>query len=279
MARRIPGAGAAPYVEGMTKQPRTTTTAALALGLTVLTVAALAGCSTEEVSDGKAEHRSFALSGKRLTVVSDDGKVELVPVRAGKQGGAGRKLEVTRWFKASKVKGKASVSWRMEGDTLRLKTTCTGIIVDCDTRHRVKVPDDVAVSVRARDGNVVADGFRTPLTIRTKDGNVNVRDARAPLTISTSDGNVRAERLRSPSVSAQSRDGYLKLGFSEAPSSVRTGSRDGSTTVTAPRTPYAVRTDVRDGSAEVSLPRDDASSRSISATSRDGDVTLRPSPR
>ncbi|MCT2589079.1 DUF4097 domain-containing protein [Streptomyces sp. N2-109] len=259
---------------------KTTAAGALALGLTMITGAALSGCSTEEVSDGKAEHRSFAFTGKRLTVDSGDSKVEVVPVRTGGKGGkAGseRKAEVTRWFKASKVKGTAKVSWTMEGNTLRLKTTCSGIIVDCETRHRIEVPDDTAVTVRSRDGNVVANGFRAELSIRTTDGNVNVSDARAPLTIRTTDGNVRAERLRSPSVSADTRDGYLILGFSRPPSSVRTGSHDGSTTVTAPRTPYDISTNAKDGSVKVSLPRDKASDRAIDASSHDGDITLRAS--
>ncbi|WP_367124874.1 DUF4097 family beta strand repeat-containing protein [Streptomyces phytohabitans] len=253
------------------------TTAGGALALTLIAVlAALSGCSMQKVSDGEAEHRSFALTGRKLTVVSDDSRLELVPVDRAADGDGKRRLDVTRWFKASKLNGKVGVSWKLEGgDTLRLKVTCTGVVVDCSARHRVEVPRDVALDVRSHDGRVVANGFSTPLSIRTGDGSVGVRGASAALRISTRDGSVRAEELRSPTVTAASHDGSLELGFREAPTSVRTESHDGSTTLTAPRTPYRVEADAKDGSVDVSLPRADDSRRSIEAISHDGSITLR----
>ncbi|WP_344522624.1 DUF4097 family beta strand repeat-containing protein [Streptomyces albiaxialis] len=250
------------------------TVAASALAVSLFGVVALSACSAEEVSDGKAEHREFALQGKNLTVVSDDSKLELVPVKAD---GTGRSVDVTRWFKASKVKGEAKASWSMEGgNTLRLTTKCTGFIVDCSTRHKVEVPEDVAVTVRGGDGHVVASGFRTPLSIRTHDGNVNVSDVTAPLTLRTGDGNVRAERLRSASVTATGRDGYQLLSFAEAPSSVRTDVRDGRTTVTVPKkSAYRVTTKTADGSAKVTVPRDAKAPRRVHATAHDGRVAVR----
>lgn len=243
--------------------------------VSALTVSLMTGCSVDEVSDGKAEHRNFALQGERLTVVSDDSRLDLVPVE---RQGDGRKIEVTRWFKASKVSGKARVSWVMEGgNTLRLKTTCGGFVVDCDTRHRVEVPDDVAVRVRSEDGRVTAKDFSTPLAVTTQDGNVNISGTSGPLTLRTADGNVRAERLRSPSVSATTRDGYLALAFARAPESVRSHVRDARTTVTVPKPAeggYAVRTKAREGRVKTSLPRDASAPRGIDAASRDGNITI-----
>ena len=248
-----------------------------ALAATALAVTALSACSAEKVSDGKAEHKQFALRGKKLTVVSDDAKLELVP--AGKDSARGTSVDVTRWFEASKVAGDAKISWAMEGGhTLRLKTTCTGFIVDCSARHKVKIPADVAVTVRAGDGQVVASGFRTPLSIRTRDGNVNVSDIAAPLTLRTNDGNVRAERLRSPSLTATGRDGYQLLSFAEPPSSVRTDVRDGRSTVTVPKkAAYHVTAKAApDGSAKVAVPRDRKSAHRIQVTAHDGRVAVRP---
>lgn len=255
------------------------TTAAAALALTVITTAAtLSGCSMEQVSDGKAKHKSFELTGRQLTVVTGDGKLELVPVDRKADGDGKRQLDVTRWFKASKLNGKVGASWQLEnGDTLRLKTKCSGVLVDCSNRHRVEVPRDVSVKVRAQDGQVVANGFSTPMSIRSSDGNVNVSGASAPLKIRTQDGRVRAEKLRSRSVSVATHDGYVVLGFRETPTSVRTSSHDGSTTVTTPRAPFRIETEAKDGSVDVSLPRQKSSSRSIEATSHDGDITLRAS--
>lgn len=257
------------------------TTAAAALALTVITAAAtLSGCSMEQVSDGKAEHKSFELTGRQLTVVTGDSKLELVPVdrKADGDGDGERQLDVTRWFKASKLNGKVGASWQMkDGNTLRLKTKCSGVLVDCSNRHRVEVPSDVTVKVRAKDGHVVANGFSTPMSIRSADGNVNVSGASAPLKIRTQDGSVRAEKLRSRSVSAETHDGGVVLGFRETPTSVRTSSHDGSTTVTTPRAPFRIKTEAKDGSVDVSLPRQESSARSIEATSHDGSITLRSS--
>ncbi|MDJ1137405.1 DUF4097 family beta strand repeat-containing protein [Streptomyces iconiensis] len=253
--------------------------AAGALALTVaavLTASLTSGCGVDEVSGGKAEHKSFAFKGKRLTVVSDDGRLDLVPVE--RRGGA-RDIEVTRWFRASKVSGKVRTSWKMEGgNTLRLKTTCSGIVVDCNTRHRVEVPRDVAVKAISHDGRVVAKGFSAPLAIRISDGNVNLSGVSGPLTLRAGNGNIRAERLRSPSVSADTRDGYLALAFARPPESVRTHVADGRTTVTVPKPGtggYDVRTKSRDGRVKTSIPRDASAPRSIDASSRDGNITLR----
>ncbi|AXK33436.1 hypothetical protein DVA86_13005 [Streptomyces armeniacus] len=255
----------------------TKTTAGAALALALIAVAAtLSGCSMEQVSDGKAKHKSFALTGRQLTVVTGDSRLELVPVDREADAAGTRQLDVTRWFKASKLNGKVGADWELEGgDTLRLKVTCKGLMVDCSARHRVEVPRDVAVDVRSQDGRVSASGFSTPLSIRTADGDVEVRGAGADLKLRTADGDIRAEKLRSRSVSARSQDGSLTLGFREPPTSVRTESQDGSTTVTAPRTPYRIRTDTADGSVDVSLPRRKSSPRSIEATAQDGSITLR----
>lgn len=253
-------------------------TSASALALTALTAltVSLTGCSVDEVSEGEAEHRSFALRGERLKVVSDDGRLDLVPVE--RRGGE-RDIKVTRWFKASKVSGKTRVSWKMEGgNTLRLKTRCSGFVVDCNVRHKVEIPEDVAVTARSRDGRVTAKEFRTPLAVTTNDGNVNVTRTSGPLTLSTADGNVRAEGLRSPTVSAKSRDGYLALDFARPPRSVRTHVLDGRTTLTTPKPAqggYDVRAKAREGRVKASIPRDPSASRTIDTSTRDGNITLR----
>ncbi|NGO71294.1 DUF4097 family beta strand repeat-containing protein [Streptomyces boncukensis] len=250
-----------------------TTAARSTLALAATAVLAVSGC-TDQVSEGKAEHRSFAFKGRSLTVVTDS-KLELVP-----GGSGGGSADVTRWFKASKVAGTAKTSWTLEGgSTLRLSSKCSGFVVDCSLRHRVKVPRDVAVTVRAQDGRViVGGGFRAPLSVRTREGNINVSGLSAPLTLKTRDGNVRAERLRSRSVRATTAEGYQLIGFSEAPSSVRTANRDGRTTVTvpkAPKTAYQVGTRTRDGSAKVAVPRAGEAGHRIDATTRDGRIALR----
>src|SRR5882762_88643 len=85
----------------------------LAAGGAVLVSVAVTGCA--DAGDAKAEHKSFALSGKTLTVDSDNSQIELVPADV-------KDVEVTRrvdgWvFMGTGPKAK----WSMKDGTLTLR--------------------------------------------------------------------------------------------------------------------------------------------------------------
>ena len=66
------------------------------------------------------------------------------------------------------------------------------------------------------------------------------------------------------------------LALVKAPERVDAGSRDGSVTVELPEAAYDVRTEVEDGRTNVSVLEDPASSRVVSVTAEDGNITVRP---
>ncbi|MER7705396.1 hypothetical protein ABTX81_21205 [Kitasatospora sp. NPDC097605] len=110
----------------------------MAVAVAVL-LAALAGCAKAE--DATPESTVFDYSGSTLNVVSRY-HVPTDLVAADRQD-----VKVTRWFKADGI-AEERTSWVLEGDTLALEASCSGL-ANCDARFRVEVPPHVAV---LRDG-------------------------------------------------------------------------------------------------------------------------------
>ncbi|MEU3658715.1 DUF4097 family beta strand repeat-containing protein [Streptomyces sp. NPDC032940] len=250
---------------------RTVTARALAAAGTVAVLVAVLGACASADEDKDPEHRTFDLQGRTLTVDADDSALEIVAA----DGNAPGKVEVTRWFKGSVVVGSdPEVSWSMDGDRLKLRTHCSGVVADCATKHRVEVPRGVTVTVKTDDGSVRASGFRDALDVRTADGSVRVSDTTGPLTLRSDDGSLHAE-VSSRRVEATTEDGSVRLELGAVPDLVETRSDDGSVRVDLPRATYRVSADSDDGSVDVSVPRDDASTHVVTARAQDGEVTVR----
>ncbi|GAB3760321.1 DUF4097 family beta strand repeat-containing protein [Microlunatus parietis] len=216
------------------------------------------------------EQKSFDFTGPELTVVADEGDLELVPV-TGQDG----RVSVTRWFKTNKWLGNTGADWQLEGGrTLQLTSHCEGMFARCDVRYRLEVPARTKLRVRAQDGTVRGNGFVSDLAIETRDGDIELDDARGPLSLVTDDGTIRATGLATPRVSARSGDGDVRLDFLAAPESVVATTDDGQIDVAAPDGPYKITTKVDDGDAESTLPHDPAAQRTIDASARDGDISI-----
>ncbi|MFF9543203.1 DUF4097 family beta strand repeat-containing protein [Streptomyces albidoflavus] len=250
---------------------RTRRSAALGAGAVAL-VLLTTGCAQDASADGGAEpeHKSFALTGRTLTVDSDDSRIELVP-------GDGEEVRVTRWFSGRVLLGSTPrAEWTVEGDALTLRVSCAGLLAHCDARHRIEVPADTAVTLRTQDGAVTAKGFSTPLTLHGSDAPLTVEDVSGPLDLRSTDGAITTRSVSSSRVRARTEDGSLVLALVRAPERVDAGSRDGSVTVELPEAAYDVRTEVEDGRTNVSVLEDPASSRVVSVTAEDGNITVRP---
>ena len=243
----------------------------LAAGVVVVLVGGVAACGASAGDDKEPDHRAFALTGRTLTVDSDDSALEIVAADGNPAG----KVEVTRWFQGTVTLGKGpKVSWTMEGDRLTLRMKCSGVVADCSARHRIEVPRGVTVKVEDGDGSVRARGFEDALSIRTGDGSVHVTDSSGPLEVRTGDGSVRAD-VSSRRVRAETGDGSVDLELGAVPDVVDSRSHDGSVTVALPKATYRVTAGSDDGSVDVSVPRSESSSHVVSARSGDGKVTLK----
>lgn len=242
----------------------------VAVGVGAVVVGVFAtGCGASAGDDKDPEKRSFAFSGRTLTVDSDDSALELVAADVDK-------VQVTRWFEGRvAIGGDPKVTWAMKDDTLKLRMHCSGVVADCSAKHRIEVPRDVAVVVRGDDGSVKADGFKDSLNIRTKDGSVRVEDVAGALTLRTDDGSVRASGIDSKRVDVNTKDGSVQLDLTAVPDKVSGRSDDGSVTIALPDATYRVTTGTDDGGVDVSVPRDERSSHVVSAHTKDGKVTVR----
>ncbi|MFF2328927.1 MULTISPECIES: DUF4097 family beta strand repeat-containing protein [unclassified Streptomyces] len=243
----------------------------VASGGAVLLGLALAGCGSTDPGDAPAEHKSFALSGKTLTIDAGHTSLELVPADVVK-------VEVTRRVDGWVVLGNGpDPKWRMRDDTLTLQVKCRALISDCDAQHRVKVPRGVAVVVKGDNGKVVASGFDTPLAVRADNGAVTVRDSSGPLNLESDNGGIVAEGVSSKSVRARSDNGSVRLGFASVPDLVDTESDNGRITIELPggSVKYAVSATASNGRTSVDAPRSDESPHVVKAHSDNGQVTVR----
>ncbi|MFE1923016.1 DUF4097 family beta strand repeat-containing protein [Streptomyces asoensis] len=245
--------------------------AVLVTGVVVALAAGATGCGASAADDDHPDHRSFALTGRTLTIDSDDSALEIVASDTAKAG----TVDVTRWWQGSVTIGKKpKVSWSMKDDRLVLRLRCSGLVADCSARHRVVVPRGVAVKVDSDDGSVRAQGFRDALSVRTQDGSVHVTDSSGPLELRSDDGSVRAE-VSSRTVRAHTQDGSVRLTLDAVPDRVESVSDDGSVTIALPRATYRVTTRTDDGGVDVSVPRDESSAHVVNARTADGKVTVR----
>jgi hypothetical protein len=88
----------------------------------------------------------------------------------------------------------------VRGGTLRLRSRCPGTLVgSCKSAYRLRVPDNVPVTVRTTSGDVASTGYRGSARIDTTTGDVNFNGwCGFNLQIRADTGNVRAVAACSP---------------------------------------------------------------------------------
>ncbi|MET9557744.1 DUF4097 family beta strand repeat-containing protein [Streptomyces sp. NPDC006645] len=243
----------------------------VAAGGAVLAVVAVGGCGSADTDDAPVEKRSFAFGGRTLNIASGNSSIELVPADV-------KDIEVTRQVDGWVMFGSGpDAVWKLDEDTLTLKVKCTGVVNNCESRHKVKVPRGIAVKVQNDNGSVRAAGFDTDLHLRSDNGSVQVRDSSGRLDLFSDNGKVTTDGVSSKSVHARSDNGGVRLGLSSVPDTVDTSSDNGSVTIDLPKsgTTYAVTARSRNGSVDVDVPTDDASGHVVKARSDNGKVTVR----
>lgn len=258
----------------MTFRTRThsrTGTLIAAAGGTALLVVALSGCGSTDVEGAPAERKSFAFSGKALTIDAGNSSLDIVPADV-------KEVEVTRRVDGWVVLGNGpDAIWKLEGDKLTLRVKCDAMISNCASHHRIKVPRGVALSVNADNGRVTASGFDTRLVLDSDNGGILVRDSSGPLRLKSDNGSVVTEQFAGSSVVARSDNGSIRLEVAGAPDLVDTVSDNGSITIDLPTGdgPYAVTAEADNGDVSVDVPRSDNSPHVVKARSDNGEVTVR----
>ncbi|WP_152362154.1 DUF4097 family beta strand repeat-containing protein [Microlunatus speluncae] len=242
--------------------------------LVIMVALAVSSCAVTRIG-GAPETTSFRLTGAAVIIRSDFGSVEVVPVPP--TGGPDHEVRITRWFEVEKTAGDAHAEWAKEGDdTIRLGGVCSGVIIDCRLRHRIEVPADLPVKIKAESGSVVASQFTAPLEIDVSEGNINLDRVSGPVELATSNGSMRAERLTSERVAAKAVDGYVILEFDRPPADVATRSTRGNTTIRLPAADYRVKTDLSSAKSTITVGQDADSEHRIAAKVSDGKLRVEP---
>ncbi len=241
----------------------------LAFGGAVLVALAVTGCGSADAADAPVERKSFALAGKTLTISADNSRLTLVPADV-------QQIEVERQVNGWAVFGSGpDPVWEMNGDTLNLKVKCSGLGVNCQARHSVKVPRGTAVTVETDNGRVEATGFTTDLKVKSDNGEVALKDLSGKLDLESSNGRITGENISGRSVTTRVDNGEVELGFTRVPDLVDSDSSNGAIRLTLPKATYKVDVKSSNGDIRVDVPRAENSAHVVKASSDNGEITLR----
>ncbi|MEU8886321.1 DUF4097 family beta strand repeat-containing protein [Streptomyces sp. NPDC048442] len=241
----------------------------LAVGGAVLVALAATGCGSTDTSDAPVEKKNFAFSGKALTIKSDNSALELVPADV-------KEIQVERQVDGWVFLGNGpDPVWKIDGDTLTLKVNCSGIAANCEARHSVKVPRDIALTVDNDNGRVQATGFDTDLRVKTDNGEVHLKDmSGSKLDLESDNGEIEGEGISAKSVHAKTDNGQVKLNFSAVPNLVDGNSSNGAIHLGLPKSTYRVDTSSDNGKITVDVPKADSSTHVVKARTNNGEITL-----
>lgn len=246
---------------------------AIRIALPVLVLAAVASCASSSTGttasttqSASSPRGSSSPSGSSVPGVHEqtqtytfDQAISTLVVNGGAgnvtvTGGARTSVEVTEHLYYSRqVPGTTRT---ISGGTLTAGYSCP-IQVTCLVSYDVSVPSGVAVKATTRAGAIRID---------------NVTGA---VTASAGAGNIHAAGVASASASFTTLAGTITADFTAAPTSVTATSHAGRVTIEVPGgTSYNVTAQTYIGSATITVPRDDHSSRSITARTDVGNITV-----
>ena len=169
-------------------------------------------------------------------------------------------------------------SYRVVDDRLEIRGTCPLLgSMWCSVDYRIEVPADVDLDIDVDDDRVEVVDMRGALTIDNDNGSIDIRGADGPLRATTDNGSIDATGVRSATVFADSDNGSVEIVMATPPQQLEASTDNGSVTVVLPDTPdaYAVDADTDNGSVRNDVRTDPASSRTITLSSDNGNVTVR----
>ncbi|CAM5372121.1 hypothetical protein GCM10010329_15400 [Streptomyces spiroverticillatus] len=245
-----------------------TTRTLLALGGAALVALAVTGCGSADASDAPVEKKSFAFSGKALTISADNSLLTLVPADV-------KQIEVERQVDGWVMFGSGpDPVWELTGDTLKLKVECTGISAECSARHSVKIPRGTAVTVDNDNGRVEATGFTTDLKVKSDNGEIDLKNMSGKLDLESDNGWISGADISAKNVTAKSDNGEVKLAFTAVPDLVDGRSNNGAVRLTLPKAAYQVDARSNNGHVRADVEKADNSTHVVKARSDNGEVTL-----
>ncbi len=250
-----------------------TTRRAWVVGGSILAALALAVGTFQIVNvfarERTTEVQVFPSAGVRLLdVASPNGTVEV-------QGGAVD--EITLTARISHGLRRTSHRAAVEGNVLRVRSSCPFLATWCGVEYRILVPSEVGVAVDVSNGRLIVRDVSGDVRAEARNGAIELARLSGGLDASTANGQVQSSGLRSDRVAARTSNGRVRLEFSEPPVRVEARSSNGRVDVVLPTTSdaYRVDLDTNNGSTDVGVRTDPTSGRSIVGRTNNGDVIVR----
>jgi DUF4097 and DUF4098 domain-containing protein YvlB len=218
--------------------------------------------------DSKTSKDTYPVQGTVLTIDSGSADLEL-------RSGDVREITVDRKF--SRNMFGSDPAEKYEDGKLEIRDTGCGFLsFGCDTDYVVTIPKDLNVTVGSSSGDLQVSDLPGGATLKTTSGNIEAHKIGGALTMNSSSGDLEGSDLDASSVTTESSSGSLELTFLSAPSSVQAETSSGDVTVVLPTgtETYKVDTDTSSGDESTEVKMDPASTRTITAKTSSGDVTV-----
>jgi len=208
--------------------------------------------------------RSFPFLGRRLTI-------EMHETNLIVESDTRREITAERELRGTAAQD-GNATWSLHGDTLTIRVDCSGLVLSCESEHRVRIPEDVELTVTGTGGAVQLKGLTGDVTARLgHDGTLRVVRPAGRLRLYSTGGDITVTDARSARVQAMtSGDGNIDLGFAAPPTRVEVRAA-GSVGITLPPGGETYRIDAPGSD----VPSDPGSDRVIVAHAADGAVTIR----
>jgi hypothetical protein len=247
---------------------------------TALSIGAVIGRHSDTVT------RQVA-AGPRLVVRVNSGDVHVT-------GGDGRTIEITA--RRSWAYAEPHLSTSRNGDTVEVRVDCGWSVSGwCTADLELRVPAATELVVDGDSGDLSAGGLLRPVrlssdsgsvtardiigdvTLDTDSGRVEANDVRGNLVLATDSGDVEVGRGAGDRVSAHTDSGSVRIDLVADAGTVDASTDSGRVDVRLPNTSgvaYLLKLSTDYGTVSGQVRTDPASSRSITADSDSGDVTV-----
>jgi hypothetical protein len=216
----------------------------------------------------KTGQGSYPVQGGALTVHTNSANLELR---------SGDVLEITVTKKFERNAFGSDPSEKYADGKLEIKGTGCGFLsFGCTTDYVVTVPKDLKVTIESSSGDLKASDLPAGASLKTSSGGIEVHRIGGDLSLKSSSGRLEAYDLTASSVTSQSSSGSVELNFAAVPSSVQAKSSSGDLDVRLPNgsETYKVETDSSSGDESARVKTDPASTRTITAKTSSGNVTV-----
>ncbi|PZS26587.1 MAG: hypothetical protein DLM59_18030 [Pseudonocardiales bacterium] len=148
----------------------------------------------------------------------------------------------------------------------------------CSFKVTVALPPALPLTMHVREGNISATGLTGPLELGATNGDITASGAHGRLDLRTTNGHILVLGATSQHVNAATTNGDVELVFLRPPTTVSATSTNGNVTVRVPArsVTYLVSTRTLNGLSDISLPSDRTSTRTLTAQTTNGIVTIAP---